>query len=58
MKAKLEKQGISFTDLEPVIRELKNKDDKKWYFPVDGHFTKYAHKRLARYMIKELNITK
>lgn len=41
-----------FTDLEPVIRELKKNDDAKWYFPLDGHWTAHAHEKIAKFLLK------
>jgi len=58
MQSELQKLSITFTDLEPVIFKLKMKNDGQWYFPMDGHFTAYAHKVLAKYMIRDLGISK
>ncbi len=55
MTQELNKLNINFTDLEPVIKKLRNKGEE-WYFPVDGHWTELAHERLASYLVRDLNI--
>ncbi len=49
----LASEGVSFTDLEPVISTLKRDSSDAFYFPVDGHWTEKGHEAIANYLIKE-----
>jgi hypothetical protein len=58
MEHELRNIGVSFTDLEPVIKKLKGNSSEKWYFPVDGHWNESAHRALSKFLIKELHLKK
>ncbi|MGI9326706.1 MAG: alginate O-acetyltransferase AlgX-related protein [Pseudomonadales bacterium] len=51
-------RNLDFVDLEPVIRQLKEEDSEHWYFPVDGHWTAHAQRRLATWLAERWDRSK
>ena len=57
MERALAQLDVPFTDLEPVIKKLKQDEPGQFYFPADGHWTPLAHRMLTPLVIRDSGLT-